>query len=75
MAETVTNDRPPVAKPASRPRSRKARDRQRVGTSATPLIAAGPTSGSLKPKAQFSGTVACIEAVAAVHRERGEEWR
>jgi hypothetical protein len=50
MTETVAIDRPPVAKPVSRPRSTKPAT---VSASALALHldAAGPTSASSKPKA------------------------
>jgi hypothetical protein len=49
MAEIITIDRPSVAKPVSRPQSRK---RATVSASARcTSIAAGPTSASSKPKA------------------------
>jgi len=61
MAETVTADRPSVA----RPRSKKAPDRQRVGAGAAPSIAAGPTSASSKSTALSSGKVAASRSIRA----------
>jgi hypothetical protein len=50
MTETVANDRPPVAKPVSRPRSRKPATVSASVWRCT-SIAAGPISASSKLKA------------------------